>query len=142
MKFLQIFWTTWGNSMKFSGKMCFKIILKVQKNQGFTLSLEDTFFQKTTGGVKLTPPPHPVLLGLKVNRSSPVKGLLIKSSFYLSKDLRILEYLNKETVWLFWLRKIIILRYFFCNKWSLLIGLVFCAQIIVTYQKWYQNIAY
>ena len=35
--------------MKFSGKMCFKIILKVTKNQGFTLSLEDTFFEKTKG---------------------------------------------------------------------------------------------
>ena len=32
--------------MKFSGKMCLKIILKVTKNQGFTLSLEDTFFEK------------------------------------------------------------------------------------------------
>ena len=38
--------------MKFSGKMCFKIILKVTKNQGFTLSLEDTFFEKPGGGVK------------------------------------------------------------------------------------------
>ena len=32
------------------------IILKVTKNQRFTLSLEDTFFKKATGGgVKLTP---------------------------------------------------------------------------------------
>ena len=28
---LHIFWTTWGNSMKFSGKMCFKIILSLKK---------------------------------------------------------------------------------------------------------------
>ena len=28
--------------MKFSRKMCFKIILKVTKNQGSTLSIEDT----------------------------------------------------------------------------------------------------
>ena len=42
--------------MKFSGKMFFKIMLKVTKNQGFTLSLEDTFFEKSQGeGVKLTP---------------------------------------------------------------------------------------
>ena len=35
--------------------MCLKIILKVTKNQGFTLSLEDTFFEKPQGwGVKLT----------------------------------------------------------------------------------------
>ena len=31
--------------MKFSEKMCLKIILKVAKIQGFTLSLEDTFFE-------------------------------------------------------------------------------------------------
>ena len=45
-----MFWTTWGNSMKFPEKMYFKIILKVTKNQGFTLSLEDTFFEKPLGG--------------------------------------------------------------------------------------------
>ena len=39
--------------MKFSGKMCFEIILKVTKNQGFTLSLEDTFFEKLEGGSQL-----------------------------------------------------------------------------------------
>ena len=32
--------------MKFSGNMCFKIILKATKNQGSTLSLEGTFFEK------------------------------------------------------------------------------------------------
>ena len=41
-KFLHIFWTNWGNSMKFLGKMYFEIILKATKNQGFILSLEDT----------------------------------------------------------------------------------------------------
>ena len=41
--------------MKFSGKMYLKITLKVTKNEGFTLSLEDTFFEKPQGGVKLTP---------------------------------------------------------------------------------------
>ena len=49
-EFLHTFWTTWGKSMKFSRKMCFKIILKSQKHQGFTLSLEDTFFKKPQGG--------------------------------------------------------------------------------------------
>ena len=48
-EFFHIFWTTWGNSMKFSGKMYLKIILKVTKTQGFTLSLEDTFFEKPQG---------------------------------------------------------------------------------------------
>ena len=51
--------------MKFSGNMCFKITLKVRKNQGFTLSLEDTFFEKPQGeGVNLTPPSPPAALGL------------------------------------------------------------------------------
>ena len=41
--------------MKFSGKICLKIILKFTKNQGFSLSLEDTFFGKPQGeGVNLT----------------------------------------------------------------------------------------
>ena len=35
--------------MKFSGKMCLKIILKITKNQDFTLSTEDTFFEKPQG---------------------------------------------------------------------------------------------
>ena len=42
--------------MKFSGKMYLKIILKVTKNQGFTLSLENIFFKK--------PDPAPAVLGL------------------------------------------------------------------------------
>ena len=42
--------------MKSLGKMCFKIILKVTKNEDFTLSLEDIFFEKRQGGVKLIPP--------------------------------------------------------------------------------------
>ena len=59
---LHIFWTTWGTSMKFSGKMWLMIILKVTKNQGFTLPLEDIFFEKPQGGGKLNPP---AVLGLK-----------------------------------------------------------------------------
>ena len=55
------FWTTWGNSMNFSGKMCFKIILKVSKNRVLTHSLEDAFFEKPEGGVNLTPPPASIL---------------------------------------------------------------------------------
>ena len=35
--------------MKFSGKMCFKVILKVTKNQVSNLSIGDTFFKNTTG---------------------------------------------------------------------------------------------
>ena len=58
---LHVFWTNWGNSMKFLGKMCLKIILKVTKNQGFTLSLEDAIFEKPQGGGgrSIWPPPQP-----------------------------------------------------------------------------------
>ena len=41
--------------MRFSGKMSFMIILKFTKNQGFHLSLEDTFLEKPQGNIKLTP---------------------------------------------------------------------------------------
>ena len=48
--------------MKFSGKMHFKITLKVTKNQDSTLSVEGTFLKKPQevggGGVKLTPTRH------------------------------------------------------------------------------------
>ena len=50
-EFIDIFWTTWGNSMKFSGKMCFKTILKFTKGDGSTLSIEDAFFQKPRRGM-------------------------------------------------------------------------------------------
>ena len=51
--------------MKCSGTMCFKMILKVTKNQGSTLSIEDAFFKKQQGGgFNLTPPPIPDRLGL------------------------------------------------------------------------------
>ena len=53
---LNIFKTTWGVSMKLSWKKWLMIILKATKNQGFTLSLEDTFLEKAQGGVKLPPP--------------------------------------------------------------------------------------
>ena len=35
--------------MKFSGKMCLMIKLKVTNDQGFTLSVEDTFYEKPQG---------------------------------------------------------------------------------------------
>ena len=40
------------------------IILKVTKDQGFTFSLEDTFFKKLQGGGQIDTPP-PAVLGLK-----------------------------------------------------------------------------
>ena len=41
---------TWGISKKFSGKMWLMTISKVTENQGFNLSLGDTFFEKPHGG--------------------------------------------------------------------------------------------
>ena len=42
------------------------IILKVTKNQGFTLPLEDTFFEKLQGGqIDTAPRPSPAVLRLK-----------------------------------------------------------------------------
>ena len=55
--------------MKFSGKMCLMIILKVTKNQGFTLCLEDIIFEKPQGvsnwPLPPLPPTLPAVLGLK-----------------------------------------------------------------------------
>ena len=75
---VHIFWTTWRNSLKFLGKMCLKIILKVTKNHGFTLSLADTFSEKPQGGVKL-------MLSIWV----PINGL--KYSFRKPKSIRIIK---------------------------------------------------
>ena len=44
---LHIFWTTWGISMKFSGKLWLMIILKAKKIKGF--HLWGTFFLKNYG---------------------------------------------------------------------------------------------
>ena len=49
--------------MKLPGKMRFKIMLKVTKNQGFSLSLEDTIFEKPQGeGGQFDPLPTAVLV--------------------------------------------------------------------------------
>ena len=70
---LRIFWTTWRISMKF-------MILKVTKNQGFTVSLEDIFFRKLhRGRVNLTPPSSLVALGLMVDDSEHKKAKGTKS---------------------------------------------------------------
>ena len=60
------FWETWGNSMKFSEILWLMIILEVTKNKGFTLSLEDTFFEKAQrrGGGSNWPTVPPVVSGV------------------------------------------------------------------------------
>ena len=59
---VHVFRTTLRISMKFSGKMCLMIILKVTKNQDFATSLENALLEKPQGvlgggGFKLTPQP-------------------------------------------------------------------------------------
>ena len=74
-KILHNFWTTWGISMKFSGKLCLIIMLKVTKNQGVILSLEDAFFEKPQGGrgSNWHPPTNrPIVLGLETNQNGDI----------------------------------------------------------------------
>ena len=52
--------------MKFSEKICLKIILKVKKNQGFSLSLEDKLLEKPQGGGQIEPPTPPPVSGLNM----------------------------------------------------------------------------
>ena len=47
---LHISWKSWEISMKFSGKMW---LIKVTKNQGFTLSLKNTFLEKSLEGCQI-----------------------------------------------------------------------------------------
>ena len=56
---LHVFWATWGLSMKFSEKNVAYDNIKSHKKYSFTLSEENTFFEK--GGVKLL---RPAFLGL------------------------------------------------------------------------------
>ena len=99
---LHIFWTTWGNSIKLSGKMCFKIILKVRKNQSFSLSVEDTILKKPQGeGGQIDPPPFPVaVLGLS---SCPEvfckKSVLGNPSIFTEKHMCWSVFLIKLQAW-------------------------------------------
>ena len=68
---LHIFWANWGISLKFSGKMWLMIILKLTKNHGSTVSLEDALSGKPQGegggewvAGSNRPWTFPVLLGL------------------------------------------------------------------------------
>ena len=60
--------------MKLSGKTWIMIILKVTKNQGFTLSLESTFLEKPQGGrVNLIPSLFRVKLHLTSTTNISIK---------------------------------------------------------------------
>ena len=47
---IHIFWTNWGISLKFSGKILPMVILKTKNNEGFTLSLKITYLEKSQRG--------------------------------------------------------------------------------------------
>ena len=74
----------WGISMKFSVKMCLLIISKVTKNQGFTLYLEDTFFEKPHGGGDQID--SPAVLGLRKVNVTPYGFNKIYTDKELIKD--------------------------------------------------------
>ena len=61
---LHIFWTTWVT--KFSGKMLLIIILKVTKNWGFTLFLQNAFLENLQGD-QIDPS---AFLGLKIMKNA------------------------------------------------------------------------
>ena len=78
--------------MKFSGKVCFKIISKVTKNQGFTLFLGDIFFEKLhrEGGQFDTPG----ILGLKFYYFFYAQMLILKMQLTAFTNFKISSKLN------------------------------------------------
>ena len=52
------------------------IILKVTKNQGFTICLEDTILEKPQGGGQIDPP-LPAVLGLRPEKISNINITLL-----------------------------------------------------------------
>ena len=80
--------------MTFLGKMCLMIMLKGTKKQGFTLSVEDTFFEKPQEKVKLTPTPSlcPAVLELNSKNSFIEQFVSVLTSekylkFFVKKNL-------------------------------------------------------
>ena len=66
--------------MKFSGKMCLMIILKVTKNQGFTLSLEDTLIHQTCNGTFMKP--FDLINTIPLTRTKTLVNNLLMSKVY------------------------------------------------------------
>ena len=83
--------------MKFSGKMCLMIILKITKSNGFNLSLENTFFKKPEreGWVKLTPLPS--------SPSRPLPAVLGKNLITLKNFFKINPWFNASFRFLMWI---------------------------------------
>ena len=75
--------------MKFSEKMCLKMILKVTKTQGFTLSLKDAFSEKPQWGqidsLPLPSPLSPAALGLTYHFPDQTKYETQDKKFVCSK---------------------------------------------------------
>ena len=74
--------------------MCLMIILKVTKNQGFTLCLEDTIFEKPHGGcytVAITNNHAPLQLREKkslvnIKKAENIMTIIVESIFSLKRN--------------------------------------------------------
>ena len=66
--------------MKFPGKMNHMIILKITKNQGFNLSLEDRFFGKPQRGHQIDPRLPPGRFRVKLLIFGFLTWFLLKAS--------------------------------------------------------------
>ena len=83
-EFLHIFWTTWKNSKKYSGKMCFKIVLKFTTKTGWHPLFRRYIFRKATEGLKLTPPLLPSRFRVKiVTKYLCVRIIYISNIFHI-----------------------------------------------------------
>ena len=89
---LDIIWTNWGISIKFSGKMWLMVMLRVTKNQSFTLSLDDTFLEKPQWGQT----DSCSRLRVKINFLKLVSSERVRwSSLNQSYETRMMEFLAK-----------------------------------------------
>ena len=92
-----IFWKTSGISMKFSRKMWLMIILKVIKNQDFTLFLEDTFLflEKPRGLTSYCSFSSPILSAIVII----IFYILSKISFLKHKGLSVAKVVSVTKTW-------------------------------------------
>ena len=89
---IHIFWTIWGNSMKFSGKTWLKILLKVTKNRASHFVWKTHFWKNPR---QISPPPLPPLSffsGLNLSLffwNSPFKILAAFCFFFVFIDFEV-----------------------------------------------------
>ena len=77
--------------------MCFKVISKVTKNQGSTLSIENRFFKKPRGkggGVNLAPPPRKIRVEKRRQESSIPEAECTKGVFKIQPPISGVNFSN------------------------------------------------